>query len=44
LHVRYRDERGSLPKREQLPSLWRFPYFLDSLRSVAAALQEDQDG
>jgi hypothetical protein len=44
LHVRFRDERGSLPTREQLPSLWRFPYFLDSLRSVAAALQEDQDG
>jgi hypothetical protein len=44
LHVRFRDERGSLPKRDQLPSLWRFPYFLDSLRSLAAALQEDQDG
>ena len=44
LHVSFRDERGSLPKREQLPSLWRFPYFLDSLRSVAAALREDQDG
>jgi hypothetical protein len=44
LHVRFRDEHGSLPTREQLPSLWRFPYFLDSLRSVASALRENQDG
>jgi hypothetical protein len=41
LSVRFRDEHGSLPSREQLPSLWRFPYFLDSLRTVAAALRED---
>lgn len=40
LQVRVRDEQGSLPKREELSHLWRFPYFLDSLRSVAAAVKE----
>lgn len=44
LHVRFRDEHGSLPHREDLPTLWRFPYFLDSLRSVAATLKEDGNG
>ena len=41
LHVRFRDEQGSLPHRKRSPHFWRFPYFLDSLRSVAAALKED---
>jgi hypothetical protein len=44
LHVRFHDEHGSLPGREELPALWRFPYFLDSLRSVAAALKENRGG
>ena len=36
LRVRYRDERpGSLPGQQALISLWRHPYFLDSLRSIA---------
>lgn len=39
-HVRFRDEQGELPKRKELANLWRFPYFLDSLRSVAARLKE----
>lgn len=39
LHVRFRDEVGALPERAELPGFWRFPYFLDSLRSVAAALR-----
>jgi hypothetical protein len=40
LHVRFRDEEGSLPKRTTLSTLWRFPYFLDSLRQVAIAVRE----
>jgi hypothetical protein len=40
LHVRFRDEQGQLPTREQLPYLWRFPYFLESLRRVATAVKE----
>ncbi len=44
LHVRFHDEHGSLPRREELPALWRFPYFLDSLRSVAATLKENRGG
>jgi hypothetical protein len=40
LHVRFRDEQGFLPRREEIPTLWRFAYFLDSLRSVAVALKE----
>lgn len=42
-HVRVRDEQGRLPDREELPELWRFPYFLESLRTVAEALAEDGD-
>ncbi len=40
LHVRFRDEQGALPAQSALPALWRFPYFLDSLRNVADALKE----
>jgi hypothetical protein len=40
LVVRFRDESGSLPPREGLRDLWRFPYFLDSLRRVTLALKE----
>lgn len=39
LHVHVRDEHGSLPKRAELPNLWRFPYFMYSLRTVASALK-----
>lgn len=39
LCVHVRDESGSLPKRADLPNLWRFPYFMYSLRTVAAALR-----
>lgn len=39
LHVRFRDEQGRLPQRNEIPSLWRFSYFLDSLRMVTSALQ-----
>jgi hypothetical protein len=40
LKVRVTEERGHLPRRADLQTLWRFPYFLNSLCSVAAALQE----
>jgi len=44
LHVRFREEQGSLPKQEQLATLWRFPYFLESLRKVADAVRETVHG
>lgn len=37
-NVRFRDEQGELPRRKELPLLWRFPYFLDSLRNVVATV------
>lgn len=44
LDVRFRDEQGSLPKQSDLGQMWRFPYFLDSLRTVADTLKEKRDG
>jgi hypothetical protein len=41
LHVRFRDEQGGLPPRHDISALWRFPYFLDSLRNVATTLKEN---
>lgn len=38
LHVRVRDEQGTLPAREELATLWRFPYFLDSLLAITSEL------
>ena len=40
LHVRVRDENGRLPDQDEVGDLWRFPYFLDSLQTVGATLQE----
>lgn len=42
LNVRMPEERGGLPAREELPRLWRFSYFLDSLYAVESALKENQ--
>lgn len=42
LRVRFRDEHGRLPQQASLGLLWRFPYFLDSLRTVAISLKEKQ--
>ncbi len=39
LRVRFRDDLASLPERAELPHLWRFPYFLDSLRAVTGQLR-----
>ncbi|MEZ4654620.1 MAG: hypothetical protein R3E12_13815 [Candidatus Eisenbacteria bacterium] len=41
LHIRYREEQGPLPSREELSMIWRFPYFLDSVRAIGAELAED---
>jgi hypothetical protein len=38
LRVRFRDDGGYLPNGSELEGLWRFPYFLESLRSVVAEL------
>lgn len=43
-HVRMREERGGLPSRRELRDLWRSPYFLDSLCSVAFTLKEAARG
>lgn len=37
LVVRFRDEQGVLPTKTSLPTLWRFPYFLDALRQISRA-------
>lgn len=39
-HVRFREEQGFLPKGDEIASMWRFPYFLESLRIVTASLKE----
>ncbi len=39
LRVRFRDDGGHLPAASELESLWRFPYFLESLRSVVGELE-----
>jgi hypothetical protein len=39
LRVRFRDEEAYLPAAAELRNLWRFPYFLGSLRSVVAELE-----
>lgn len=39
LHVRFRDEQvARLPEADELPHYWRHAYFIESLRSVALAL------
>ena len=44
LFVRMSEERGNLPTKQEMPALWRFPYFLDSLYAVASELTEDHRG
>lgn len=44
LRVRMKEERGELPPREELSTLWRFPYFLNSLAAVAFQLKEEKRG
>jgi len=44
LRVQMSDERGALPERTELPTLWRFPYFLNPLVAVAFQLKENSRG
>ena len=37
-HVRFHEERGDLPRREDLATMWRHSYFLDALRAVAGQI------
>jgi hypothetical protein len=37
-HVRMRDEEGDLPQADEMPDLWRFSYFIDSLQLIASTL------
>src|SRR5262249_55058659 len=39
LRVRFRDEAASLPAAGKLNDLWRYPYFIGSLRSVMQELE-----
>ncbi len=39
LQVRFKDEDGDLPDEKELPQLWRYPYFMDSLFMVARELR-----
>ena len=38
IRVKFRDESSPLPPDEDLKELWRFPYFINSLRTVVHAL------
>lgn len=38
LVVRFRDEEGDLPDRDHVGAMWRFPYFVDSLRDVTGVV------
>ena len=40
LDVRYRAEEEKLPAGEDLPTLWRNSYFLDSLKSISLQLKK----
>ena len=40
LDVRYRGDEQLLPDRDELSSLWRNTYFLDSLRQITWQLEE----
>lgn len=39
LQVRFQEQQSALPKRDEVAALWRSPYFLDSVRVVAATLK-----
>ena len=39
LKIRLRDELGYLPSRRELRTLWRHPYFLNSVRIIATSLR-----
>lgn len=37
--VKFRDEEGDLPTARDIQGLWLFPYFMDSLRTVALTVR-----
>jgi hypothetical protein len=39
LRVRLKDETGRLPSRGEVPTLWRHPYFISSLKMIQAELR-----
>jgi hypothetical protein len=39
MKIRFRDENGDLPDKDELAETLRFPYFIDSLYAMAKALQ-----
>lgn len=39
IRVKYRDGAGALPDAAELPDLWKYPYFISSLRAVVAELE-----
>jgi hypothetical protein len=40
IKVGFSEERGKLPGGDELPQLWRFPYFLDSICSIAQVINK----
>lgn len=38
-HVRFQEERGELPSRAELPGMWRYSYFIDSLRTMTLQIE-----
>ena len=38
-HVRFHEERGNLPRGNDLADMWRHSYFLDALRAVAGQIE-----
>ncbi len=44
LDVKYREDERSLPTADQLPTLWRNTYFLDSLRAVTGQISAQEPG
>ncbi|WP_242352134.1 MULTISPECIES: hypothetical protein [unclassified Anaeromyxobacter] len=41
LDVRFHEDEQDLPSPSELKDLWRFPYFLDALRTFEQTLRED---
>ena len=44
LRVQMRDEGSELPSETTLRNAWNFPFFLDSLRTVTAAVSKVDRG
>ncbi|MFJ6154544.1 hypothetical protein [Micromonospora profundi] len=42
LRVRFRDESADLPNGDDVPDLWRYPYFIPSLVSMLRAIRKGE--